>query len=125
MVTTYAMPDPSPIMHTLLYLTGARDARVELGPDAVEVQLGLAWRARIPRESVQAADQDAPRTISIGAHGWGGRWLVNTSTTGLVRLTIDPAATGRCYGVPHRLTELTVSLADPDAFLAELGVPAS
>ena len=117
------MPDPHPVIRVVLAVAGSRRGTVELTADSLAVRLGLTWSATIPRASVKAARKDPMRTISIGAHGWRGDWLVNTSTHGLVELTIDPAATGRCLGVPHRLHTLHVSLADPEAFLAELGTP--
>ncbi len=119
------MPQPSALMHVLLTATASRDAYLELGPDTLEVRLGLTWRVEIPRSSITSAAVDDTRTISIGAHGWRGDWLVNTSTRGLVVLTVDPPARARCLGVRHALRTLHVSLADPDAFLAALGVPAA
>lgn len=65
----------------------------------------------------------APYALSIGAHGWQGSWLVNTSTRGLVVLELDPPADARCLGARVRLRELRVSLADPEAFLTALGAP--
>jgi hypothetical protein len=122
-VTTFAMPEPNPVMNVLLKLTLSRNATVELTADTLTVKLGVTWGAEIPRSSITAAGYDPLRTISIGAHGWRGDWLVNTSTTGLVVLTIDPEARGRCLGYPIRLRRLHLSLADPDAFLADLRVP--
>jgi hypothetical protein len=121
-MTRFEMPQPSPLMHILLTVTASRDAYVELGPDTLRVQLGITWRAEIPRASIVSAGHDATRTISIGAHGWGGDWLINTSTRGLVVLALDPPARARCLGMPHSLRKLHLSLADPDAFLAELAL---
>jgi hypothetical protein len=119
-VTTFEMPKPHPVINVLLALNGSRKATVELTTDSLAVRLGLTWSATIPRSSITAADRDPLRTISIGAHGWAGNWLVNTSTKGLVALTIDPEVRGRCFGFPIKLRRLHLSLADPDAFLTEL-----
>jgi hypothetical protein len=123
-MTRLEMPAPSALMHILLTVTASRDAYVELDADSLRVRLGYTWRVEIPRASITSAALDDTRTISIGAHGWRGEWLVNTSTTGLVVLTIDPAARARCLGFRHSLRTLHVSLADPDGFLAALGAPA-
>jgi hypothetical protein len=123
-VTTFAMPRPHPVMEVLLALTASRDARVELTADTLSVRLGLTWHAEIPRSSIRSAHPDPTRTVSVGAHGWGGRWLVNTTGSHLVGVILDPPARGRCLGVPISVRELRVSLADPDAFLAELDLPA-
>jgi hypothetical protein len=117
------MPDPHPAMAVLLTVTASRNGTVEVTQDVVTVRLGLAWSAQIPRRSITSAGVDPRKTISIGAHGWRGDWLVNTSNRGLVVLTVDPPATARCLGVPVSLRTLHVSLADPQAFLAELGAP--
>ncbi len=55
-----------------------------------------------------------------GAHGWRGRWLVNGSARGLVRLTIQPAGGGRCLMFPIALRQLTLSLEEPEQFIAAL-----
>ena len=120
-MTTFAMPDPHPLIGVVLAVARSRRGCVELDAATVTVRLGRTWRAEIPRSSITSAELDPARTISVGAHGWRGAWLVNTSTRGLVRLTIDPPARARCLGVPIRLKALVVSLADPAAFLAELG----
>ena len=123
-VTTFPMPDPNPVMNVLLSVTGAGSGNAELTPEALTVRLGRTWHATIPRAAIKTAGRAASTTLSIGAHGWRGDWLVNTTTTALVVLTIEPEAEGRCLGIRIRLRRLRVSLADPDAFLAELGAPA-
>jgi hypothetical protein len=122
-VTTFAMPEPHPVIDVLLAASLSRKATVELTSDSLTVRLGQTWSATVPRASITSAGHDPLRTISIGAHGWAGQWLVNTSTRGLVVLTIEPEGRGRCLGYPIRLRKLHLSLADPDAFLAELAVP--
>ena len=119
------MPEPNPVINLLLAVTASRKATVELTADTLSVRLGLTWSATVPRADIRTAGHDPLRTISIGAHGWRGDWLVNTSTRGLVVLTIDPAGMARCLGYPIKVRKLHLSLADPDAFLAELGVPAT
>jgi len=116
------MPQPNPAMRLLLAVAASSNATVELTADTLIVRLGLSWRAEIARSSITSAAHDPLKTISIGAHGWRGEWLVNTSTKGLVVLTIDPEGRGRCLGYPIRLRKLHLSLADPDAFLTELGL---
>jgi hypothetical protein len=79
---------------------------------------------RLPRTAITSARPDDSRVYGWGAHtSFRGRWLVNTSSRGLVRLTIDPPARGHCTGVPVTVRDLRISLADPEAFLTELGAP--
>ena len=79
----------------------------------------------IPRDSVRSATRsaDEPRG-PIGVHGRRGRWIVNGSHDGLVELAIDPP----CY-LPRqpsslflrsKVSSLTISLVDPDGFIAAL-----
>lgn len=102
---------------------GPRFSRIVVGDDTVEVRMGWAFRVSIPRHSISAVEpwpDDRRRPLSRGAHGWHGRWLVNGSADGLVTLTIDPPAPARVIGVPVKLRELIVSVADPDALVGEL-----
>ena len=123
-MTTYPMPAPNPVVRVALAVSGAAHPRVELDPTTLSVRMGAGFRADVPRASISAAVPETLRRGSRGAHGWRGRWLVNTSGRGLVRLTIDPPASGRVLGVPVKLRELTISLEDPDTFRSDLRVPA-
>ncbi|QIG43570.1 hypothetical protein G5V58_13100 [Nocardioides anomalus] len=120
-MTTFAMPRPHPVLRPLLAVAGAGGAGLDLTDDTLTVRLGPTWRATIPRGSITSAERDPRHTISVGAHGWRGEWLVNTSPRGLVVLHLDPPAAARCLGVPLRVHTLRVSLDDPEAFLGALG----
>ena len=72
----------------------------------------------MPRASVVAALPDHGRIGGIGAHGWAGSWLVNTTSKGLVRLELDPPGRATVVGVPVTVRVLRVSLAEPESFLA-------
>lgn len=94
---------------------------LDVSPDEVAVQMDWGFRARLPRASVRGA-QSLPdaRPVSRGVHGWRGRWLVNGSGQGLVSIRIEPRARGFVMGFPVRLTELLVSVDDPDKLVAAL-----
>lgn len=101
-------------------LAGPRRCRVSVRPDQIEVAMGAggwAFAARVPRSSIAGMARVSGPVWGWGAHGWRGRWLVNGSSRGLVRLTIDPAGRARCLAVPAKLRELTLSLDDPDSFV--------
>jgi hypothetical protein len=89
----------------------------------VDVRMGASFATTIPRSHVVDAWAPDMRPISRGVHGWRGRWLVNGSGRGLVRLRIDPPVRARVLGVPVRLTELTMSLEMPEAAIAVLTSP--
>jgi hypothetical protein len=101
-------------------------AYVDLDEDAVHVRLSWAFSARIPRHLIAKAGPGKPPAIRItaGAHGWGGRWLVNGAADGIVTLDLSEPVRAFVSGFPIRLKELSVSLDDPEGFLATLGVPA-
>lgn len=105
-------------------LVRERDVRIDLDDTDLDVRLGWAFHVHLPRTSITSAAEDHRRVYGWGAHtSFHGRWLVNTSSRGLVRLTVDPPAQGRCSGLPITVRELRLSLQDPDAFLAALGNP--
>ncbi|MFT3855834.1 MAG: hypothetical protein QM733_24375 [Ilumatobacteraceae bacterium] len=102
---------------------GPRFSRIDVGADAVEVRMGWSFRARITRRDITSVEpwpQERRRPRSRGVHGWRGSWLVNGSADGLVTIAIDPPAPARVVGVPVKLRELIVSVADPDALASEL-----
>ncbi len=107
----------------LLSALGAPPAwrRVELTRSTLTVRLGWLFTLTVPRSSIVSAAEDHGPVTGIGAHGWNGRWLVNTSTRGLLRIELDPVGHGLVIGVPIGVRVLRVGLADPTSFLASLG----
>jgi len=104
----------------LLTVLGAGPAfsSVVVGEHEVRVRMGWAFRAEFPRTAISGGAADTRAVLGWGVHGWGGRWLVNGSASGVVAVRLDPAQPARVLGVvPVRLRELRVSLTDPDAFL--------
>ena len=97
--------------------SGRRFSQITLHEDEIVVHLGWAFRAVVQRSSIVAAHPNQDRVWGWGAHGWGGRWLVNGSSQGLVTLDIEPEGRGRVCGFPVELRQLTVSLVDPEALL--------
>ncbi len=82
----------------------------------------MSWgfRADVPRQSIRSVRRERNAYLSLGVHGWRGRWLVNGAAGPIVALEIDPPARARVIGVPVRLLELFVSVEDPAAVIAEL-----
>ena len=115
------------ILMTVL-LAGPRQSTIRVDDDAVHVRMGVGgWTfvATVPRSSIVAVDRvGRQRVWAWGAHGWKGRWLVNGSNEGLVRLTLDPRVHARTLGYPLRVRELILSLAEPDDFVARMTPPA-
>lgn len=98
---------------------GPRMSGAELVGDELRVRMGPAFRARIPLRCIAHVEPEARLALGgWGVHGWGGRWLVNGSAGGLVRLTLSPAGRARVVGMPVRLRTLRMSMVDPDGFVA-------
>ncbi len=105
-------------------LAGPRHCHVVLTADRLKVKMGMggwAFSAAVPRSSVVDAKRASGPVFGWGAHGWRGQWLINGSSQGLVRVSIDPAGRGRCLIVPVKVKRLTLSLEEPDQFIAGLG----
>lgn len=111
--------------------TGAGKAMVALGitqatsdvtltDDEVRVRLGWSFAATIPRSSVRSVEPDHDPVRGWGAHGWRGVWLVNGSSSGIVRIDLNPPGRARVLVAPVRLHALRVSVQDPDGLIATL-----
>jgi hypothetical protein len=100
-----------------------RNSAVELTDDDVIVRLSWTFHAQFPRTSIRSAEPDHDRVTGWGAHGWDGVWLVNGSSSGIVRITIDPEASAHVLGWPVRLRMLRVAVDDPDGLIAALTSP--
>jgi hypothetical protein len=98
---------------------------VDLDDHGIDVRMGWAFSARIPRRLAAKAGPGGPPTIrfTAGAHGWRGRWLVNGAPDGIVVIELSEPVRATVSGFPVRLQELSVSLEDPEGFLAALGAP--
>ena len=108
-------------------LLGPRYSTVRVDHDRVSVRMGFggwAFTAAVPTTSITEVTRVAGPVLGWGVHGWRGLWLVNGSSKGLVRMTIEPRARGHCLGFPLRIRQLTVSLADPDGFVKAVSSPA-
>lgn len=97
-----------------------RRAYVDVTDDHLEVRMGWAFSARIPRRLVARVAPGKPPGIpfTAGAHGWRGRWLVNGSADGIVEIELSEPGRASTLGLPIRLKTLSVSLEDPEGFLA-------
>jgi hypothetical protein len=57
--------------------------------------------------------------MGIGVHGFGGNYLVNGKASGIVTLEIEPSARALLIGIPVKLRKLSVSLDEPEQFIAD------
>ena len=99
-----------------LCLVPPRSAYVEREGADIVVHMGWSFRARFPTDAV-VATKAYGRRISIGVHGWRGRWLVNGATEPIVGLILREPVRAYIIGFPIRLREVLVSVEDPEALL--------
>jgi hypothetical protein len=111
-------------LDSLLFGAGPGISGVGIGSGEVRVRMG-SFKLEIPRDSVRSVKRSQARLRgTTGVHGGRGRWLVNGSADGLVEIIIEPP----CYlgrGIDtlfriQKVNSLTVSLVDPDGFIAAL-----
>lgn len=94
-----------------------RNSWVEVAAGVLRVRMGWWFRATVPLSVVKSAERDTARVFGWGVHGWRGEWLVNGSSSGIVRIAIDPAQRARTCGLRVRLHLLRVSVEDPDELI--------
>jgi hypothetical protein len=120
------MPARFPIRFTglnhAMVLLGAvpEHCRVELDEGELRVRMSWFFSLDVPRANVRSAALDHGRVGGWGAHGWRGTWLVNGSSSGLVRVELDPPGRGRVGGMGVEVRVLRVSVEDPDGLVAAL-----
>ncbi len=93
---------------------------VDVDEQSITVRLGWAFHSTFPRASVTAVEPDVARVGGWGAHGWHNVWLVNTSSRGMVSITLDPPARASTLAVPLHVKHLRLSLAQPAEFIATI-----
>jgi hypothetical protein len=110
-----------------LFHAGPGVSGVEADAAEIRVRMG-SFKLDIPRGSVRSIKRSQARVgRTVGVHGRRGHWLVNGSAEGLVEITTEPPcypapSIDTLFGIgPSRVDSLTVSLEDPDRFLAAVG----
>ena len=110
--------------------TGPKLSRVRVGSSTVDVRLGWAFHATIPREAVASARPlnaglsklPAPFGLGVlrGVNYWRGTALVNGAGTGLVEITLDRPEWVRLGPLPARMRRLITSAEDQAGLVAAL-----
>ncbi len=86
-------------------------AYVEANGDVIKVRMGYAFRAKFRRSDISTVTSFRP-VVSVGVHGWRGRWLVNGANRPIARVTLALPVRARVLGFPVQLRELLVSVGD-------------
>lgn len=116
--------------HTLMTAFGAgrRAPRVTLSPSTLDVRMGWAFQATIPRAVVASArplnrdELRGPFRLSVlrGVNYWRGTALVNGAATGLVEVNLDQTKWVRLGPLRAPMRRLIVSAEDQFGLVAEL-----
>ena len=89
-------------------------AYIQVKGDEVKVRMGWAFLVKFSRlDVIEVVDRQA--VVSIGAHGWEGRWLVNGAHSPIATIRLSRPARGLVLGFPVTVRELLVSVDDRDA----------
>jgi hypothetical protein len=112
----------SRLVFALVALAWSRSS-VVLRPDRIDVRFGWGFIGSFPRVEVRTAAHRTERVFECGVHGFAQRWVVNGSHRGLVRIVFAAPQPARVGVVPVRVRSLTLSLEEPDSFLAALAAP--
>ena len=120
---------PSRIPMTVLGAS-PKVARVKVSSSTVDIRMGWAFQATIPREAIASArplnrglsELSGPLGLSVlrGVNYWRGTALVNGAGTGLVEITLDRPRWVRLGPFPVRMRRLIVSAEDQSGLVAAL-----
>ncbi len=99
---------------------GPSRAWIDIDTTTVEVSMGWAFQATFPRSAVQRATVSDRQFFSLGVHGRDGRWLVNGTMKGLLRIDLDPEQRARVLRRDVALNTLDISVERPAEVLAAL-----
>jgi hypothetical protein len=101
------------------------NSHVDVDPQLIKAKMGWAFRSSIPRAAITSVHAYEGIPGGIGVHGIAGRWLVNGAASGIVTLDIEPSARAFVMGFPVKLKRLSVSLEEPERFIAEISAQIS
>jgi hypothetical protein len=120
---------PSRIPMTV-FGAGPKVSRVTVSPSTVDVRMGWAFQATIPRQEVSSArrldhglsELPGPLGLSVlrGVNYWRGTALVNGAGTGLVEITLDRPEWVRLGPLRVPMSRLIVSAEDQSGLVAAL-----
>ena len=92
-------------------LVPRRSAYIEADGNDIRVRMSYAFRAKFTRGDISAVSSHRP-VVSVGVHGWRGRWLVNGANRPIAKITFALPAHARVVGFRVQLRELLVSVDD-------------
>jgi hypothetical protein len=94
-----------------ILLMPRRFSYIEIDGGTIRVRMSWAFRSRFTRGDISDVSTHRP-VVSIGVHGWRGRWLVNGANRPIARITFALPVRARVLGIGVGLRELLVSVDD-------------
>jgi hypothetical protein len=91
-----------------------RYAYIQIDGGLVQIRLGWGFRLTFSRSDIMEIVDHRP-VVSIGAHGWKGRWLVNGAHSPIAVIRLTHPSPGHVAGFPVRVREILVSVDDREA----------
>jgi hypothetical protein len=109
-------------LNHLMAIAGMAPSRcyVEIDETELRVRMGAWFELDVPRDLVRSAAPDTGRVWGWGVHGWRDQWLVNGSSSGLVRVEFALGVRAWLALAPLRVKVLRVSVEDPEGLVAAL-----
>ena len=97
----------------LLMIVGATADFCDIRVDdrRVRVRMGVGFRAKFARANVRSVEPHRA-CMSVGVHGWKGRWLVNGTHRPIASVQLTAPVRAWVLGFPVYLQELLISVAD-------------
>jgi hypothetical protein len=96
-----------------ILLLPPRVSYLRIEGDVVKLRLGWAFRTKFRRSDVTDVANHRP-VVSVGAHGWKGRWIVNGAHRPIAMIRLAQPVRGRVVGFPVIVREIWVSVDDRD-----------
>jgi len=94
-----------------ILLVPRRFSYIEIDGGTIRIRMSYAFRTRFTRDDISEVSTHRP-VVSIGAHGWRGRWLVNGAHRPIARITLALPARARVLGIGVDVREILVSVHD-------------
>jgi hypothetical protein len=88
-----------------------RFSYIEIDGGTIRVRMSYAFRAKFTRDDISDVSAHRP-IVSVGVHGWRGRWIVNGANRPIARITLALPVRARVVGVGVTVREILVSVGD-------------
>jgi hypothetical protein len=96
-----------------VFLLPKRLAYIRIDGSDVKIRMSWAFRMKFARADVMEVVNHRP-VVSVGVHGWKGRWLVNGAHRPIAVIRLSRPVRALMIGFPVHVREVLVSVDDRD-----------